>query len=195
MKRKLVIATLALGVIFSSVISVAAVSAFVREKSRSDFMRSLAYERARAEYALAQQAPEAAAPVEEPTRAPGGQPTAPRRGGRGVPPPTAAPGPDSPSTIPVDAPRYEDQFPEFDVELWRRSRDAVRLGQDLTVAPDDVVREAIVVFGNATIAGRVTGDLQGVLRHGANPEHSGHRRRFHHGGRRSQRAARRHGAP
>jgi hypothetical protein len=36
----------------------------------------------------------------------------------------------------------------------------VRLGQDLTVAPGDVVREATVVFGNATIAGRVTGDLR-----------------------------------
>ena len=39
MKRKLVIATLALGVVFSSVISVAAVSALVREKSRADFRR------------------------------------------------------------------------------------------------------------------------------------------------------------
>jgi uncharacterized RDD family membrane protein YckC len=159
MKKKLVIATVAMVLLFSSVISVVGLRAFVRDMSRADYIRSLAYERARAEYALGQQAPEAAAPVEEP-RAPGGQPTAPRRGGRGAPPPTAAPGPDRPSTIPVDAPQYEDRFPEFDVELWRRSRDAVRLGQDLTVAPGDVVRDAIVVFGNATIAGRVTGDLR-----------------------------------
>ena len=157
MKRRIVIATLVLLVIFSSVISVAAVGAFVREKSRSDFMRSLAYERARAEYALAQQAPEPA-PVEEPARAPGGQPTAPRRGGRGVPPPTAAPGPDNPN-IPINAPRYQDQFPDFDIELWQRSRDAMRLGQNLTVGPNDVVRDAIVIFGDARIAGRVTGNL------------------------------------
>ena len=71
MKRKLVIATLALGVVFSSVISVAAVTALVREKSRYDFRRSPAYERARAvvgsaEYAeaLAAQAQEPAAPPE-----------------------------------------------------------------------------------------------------------------------------------
>jgi uncharacterized RDD family membrane protein YckC len=158
MKRRIVIATLVLLVIFSSVISVAAVGAFVREKSRSDFMRSLAYERARAEYALAQQAQEPA-PIEEPARAPGAQPPAPRRGGRGVPPPTAPPGPESP-TIPIDAPRYQDQFPDgFDIEAWERSRDAVRLGQDLMVGPNDIVRDAFVVFGNATIAGRVTGDL------------------------------------
>ena len=154
MKRRIVIATLVLLVIFSSVISVAAVGAFVRERSRSDFMRSIAYERARAmvgsvEYAQAQA--REPAPVEEPT-----QPTAPRRGGRG---PAAPAAPEAP-TLPINTPRYEDQFPEgFDLEVWERSRDAVRLGLDLMVGPNDAVRDAIVVFGNATIAGRVTGDL------------------------------------
>ncbi len=158
MKKKLVIAVLALAVVFSSVISVAAVGALMREKSAFHLHRAQAYERARAEYALEQQAQEPA-PVEEPARAPGAQPPAPRRGGRGVPPPTAAPGPESP-TIPINAPRYQDQFPDgFDIEAWERSRDAVRLGQDLMVGPNDIVRDAFVVFGNATIAGRVTGDL------------------------------------
>ena len=46
MKRKLVIGALAVGVIFSSVISVAAVSAFVREKSRYEFRRTPQYARA-----------------------------------------------------------------------------------------------------------------------------------------------------
>ena len=147
MKRKIVIATLVLLVIFSSVISVAAVGAFVREKSRSDFRRSLAYERARAEYTLAEQVLQA--PSQDVAEAP--VPAQPRGRGRGAPPVEAPP-------LPIDAPRFEDQFPEFDEE-WRRSRGAFRLGQDLTLGPDDAVRNAVVIFGNATIAGRVTGDL------------------------------------
>ncbi len=150
MKRKVVIATLVLLVIFSSVISVAAVGAFVRDKSRSDFMRSLAYQRARAEYALAapvlQEPPAPPEPTERPV---------PRRSQRAPVPPVEAPAP-----LPIDAPRYQDQFPsEFDVELWERSRNAMRLGQNLTVGPTDVVRDAIVIFGDARIAGHVTGNL------------------------------------
>jgi len=152
MKRKLVIAAMAIGVIFSSVISVAAVSALVREKSRADFRRSLQYERAlrtpgSVEYALAAQAQEPPAP--EPAPAP-----APRPGRRGLPTPTVETPP-----IPIDAPRYEDQFPERDYELYGRSRNAMRLGQNMTVGPNDVVRDAVVIFGDARIAGHVTGNL------------------------------------
>lgn len=152
MKRKLVIATMAIGVIFSSVISVAAVSALVREKSRADFRRSLQYERAlrtpgSVEYALAAQAQEPPAP--EPAPAP-----APRPGRRGLPTPTVETPP-----IPIDAPRYEDQFPERDYELYGRSRNAMRLGQNMTIGPNDVVRDAVVIFGDARIAGHVTGNL------------------------------------
>jgi len=154
MKRKLVIATMAIGVIFSSVISVAAVSALVREKSRADFRRSLQYERAlrtpgSVEYALAAQAQEPPAPAPEPAPAP-----APRPGRRGLPTPTVETPP-----IPIDAPRYEDQFPERDYELYGRSRNAMRLGQNMTVGPNDVVRDAVVIFGDARIAGHVTGNL------------------------------------
>lgn len=154
MKRKLVIAALALGVIFSSVISVAAVSALVRERSRADFRRSLHYERAirtpgSVEYAIAVQAQEPPAPAPEPA-----QPPAPRSGRRGGPAPTVQTGP-----VVVDAPRYENQFPERDYELWTRSRNAMRLGQNMTVGPNDVVRDAIVIFGDARIAGHVTGNL------------------------------------
>ena len=154
MKRKLVIAAMAIGVIFSSVISVAAVSALVREKSRADFRRSLQYERAlrtpgSVEYVLAAQAQEPPAPAPEPAPAP-----APRPGRRGLPTPTVETPP-----IPIDAPRYEDQFPERDYELYGRSRNAMRLGQNMTVGPNDVVRDAVVIFGDARIAGHVTGNL------------------------------------
>jgi uncharacterized RDD family membrane protein YckC len=152
MKKKLVVATMALVVLFSSVISVAVVSALVREKSRADFRRSLAYERARrvvgsAEYVQALAEAAEAPQVQEPA-----EPTTPARGGRGAPP--------EPPTLSVDTPRFDDQFPtDDDIALWERSRDAMRLGQNLTVGPNDVVRDAIVIFGDATISGRVTGDL------------------------------------
>lgn len=142
MKKKLVIATLALLVVFSSVISVAVVGAFVHEKSRADFRRSLQYQRAlgavgSVEYMQAQaQEP---APVE---------PQPPR-------PDIVVQQP-----IPIDAPRFEDRFPsEFDLELYRRSRNTFRLGQDLNITAGDVVRDAAVVFGDVTVSGRVTGNL------------------------------------
>jgi uncharacterized RDD family membrane protein YckC len=152
MKRKVVIAALALGVVFSSVISVAAVGAFMREKSREDFRRARMWqERIRTQYVLAaEEAPQAAEAPQIPEPA---EPATPRRG-RGVPPPA------EPPTLSVDTPRYEDQFPtDQDIELWGRSRSAMRLGQNLTVGADDVVRDAVVIFGDATIAGRVTGDV------------------------------------
>ena len=180
MKRKLVIATLALGVVFSSVISVAAVSALVREKSRYDFRRSPAYERARhvvgsVEYgqaqeqlALAQQLAQAQEQQAPPEPA---APPAPRQGRRGQPAPSAP--------IPINAPqdttivttrdgqtvvltRRQAGEPfelEPNYELYERSRNAMRLGQNLTVSPNDVVRDAVVIFGDARIAGHVTGNL------------------------------------
>jgi uncharacterized RDD family membrane protein YckC len=153
MKRKLLIVTLGLVVFFSSVISVAGLRAFVREQSREDFRRARVWqERIRAQYVLAaQEAPRdaGAPPVQDPA-----EPATPRRG-RG-----AAEPPAEPPTLSINTPRYEDQFPtDQDIEVWGRSRDAMRLGQNLTVGPNDVVRDAIVVFGDATISGRVTGDL------------------------------------
>lgn len=150
MKRKLLIVTLGLIVLFSSVVSVAGLRAFVREKSREDFRRARVWqERIRAQYVLAAQEapPPAAAQVDA------ADPPAPRRG-RGAPPPA------EPPTLSINTPRYEDQFPtDEDIELWGRSRTAMRFGQNLTVGPDDVVRDAVVIFGDATVAGRVTGDL------------------------------------
>lgn len=188
MKRKLVIAALALGVVFSSVISVAAVSALVREKSRADFRRSLKYEFARtvagsAEYVQAQRrralAQQQFAQAQEQLPAPEpAVPPAPRQGRRGQPPPSAP--------IPIDAPQdttvvttrdgqtvlsrrqadqpFEISDParaafERNYELYERSRNAMRLGQNLTVSPNDVVRDAVVIFGDARIAGHVTGNL------------------------------------
>ena len=186
MKRKLVIAALAVGVIVSSVISVAAVSAFVHEKSRYDFERSPNYVRAlripgsvahaRAlrmpgtwEYAVAVQAqnpPPAGDPAE--------QPPVPRQGRRG------GPAQAEPPAIPINAPQDTtvvttadgrtvvlsrnqpgDPFAigERDYTLWERSRNATRLGQNLTIGPNDVVRDATVIFGDAQVAGHVTGNL------------------------------------
>jgi uncharacterized RDD family membrane protein YckC len=183
MKRKLVIATLALAVVFSSVISVAAVSALLQEKSRYNFERTPQYARAlrtpgsvaRAqalrrpgtpEYALAVQVQEQPAAPPEGPAAP-----APRQGRRGAPPPSAP--------IPINAPqdttvvttrdgqtvvlsRGQAGEPfelEPNYELYERSRNAMRLGQNLTVSPNDVVRDAVVIFGDARIAGHVTGNL------------------------------------
>ena len=149
MRRKLILATLALAVVFSSVISVAAVGAFMREKTAGGVQQALFYEHARLELARAArfQADQPQVPDEPADPAP--------RRGRG-----ATPAAGEPPTLPINTPRYEDQFPtDVDIERWERSRDAMRLGQNLTVGPDDVVRDAIVIFGDATISGRVTGDL------------------------------------
>ena len=146
MKKKLVMATLGLMLILSSVISVAGVRAFVRDQSRVEYRRAMALQYARAEFLRAQaaaEAPEAPQPVDPP---------APRRG-RGAPPPAEI------APIPIDAPRFEDQYPERDWELYARSRNTFRLGQNLTIGPNDIVRDAAVVFGDAYVSGRVTGNL------------------------------------
>jgi uncharacterized RDD family membrane protein YckC len=123
------------------------------------------------EYAMAVQAQVPPTPAEEPAD----QPNAPRQGRRGGPTPPA-----EPPTIPIDAPqdttvvttadgrtvvlsrRQTDQpfeIGERDYAAWERSRNAMRLGQNLTVGPNDTVRDAVVIFGDARIAGHVAGDL------------------------------------
>jgi uncharacterized RDD family membrane protein YckC len=140
MKRKLVVATIGLALIFTSVVSVATLRALA---VRHDHGQFLAWEQRRAEFARFAQAPETPANPETPQ-----SPVPPNR--RGVPAPP----------IPIDAPRFEDQFSdERYSELYWRSRDAFRLGQDLVIGPDDVTRDAAVVFGDATVSGRVTGNL------------------------------------
>jgi uncharacterized RDD family membrane protein YckC len=148
MKRKLIIATLALAVVFSSVISVAAVGAFMREKTAGDLRQAQLREHARLELARATRLQAAQAQAREPAEPP-------QQRGRGAAEPAA-----EPPTLPINTPRYEDSFPsDEDIELWGRSRSAMRLGQNLTVGADDVVRDAVVIFGDVTIAGRVTGDV------------------------------------
>jgi uncharacterized RDD family membrane protein YckC len=121
-------------------------------------MRSPAYDRARfivgsGEFALAQApAPAAAQPPADTPAA--DQPPTPRRQGRG----RGAQPPEAPPTLPIDTPGRS-EFDERYFEEWSRSRNAMRLGQSLTVGPNDIVRDAIVVFGDARIAGRVTGNL------------------------------------
>ena len=140
MKRKLVVATIGLALIFTSVVSVATLRALAVRHDHSQF---LAWEQRRAEFARFAQAPETPAAPETPQ-----SPVPPNR--RGVPAPP----------IPIDAPRFEDQFgDERYGELYWRSRNAFRLGQDLVIGPDDITRDAAVVFGDATVSGRVTGNL------------------------------------
>jgi uncharacterized RDD family membrane protein YckC len=45
----------------------------------------------------------------------------------------------------------------------RGSRGAVHIGQDLNIAAGDTVREAVVIFGNATIAGQVDNNVVVIL--------------------------------
>lgn len=68
--------------------------------------------------------------------------------------PNLPPAPELPEAPP---PVFDDVFDA------RGQREAVRIGQDLTIAEGDAVREAVVIFGNATIAGQVDGDLVVIL--------------------------------
>jgi uncharacterized RDD family membrane protein YckC len=62
----------------------------------------------------------------------------------------------------VQSPPPVSQFPD-DFGVFRSSRSAVRVGQDFTLTAGDTVRDAVVVFGNASIAGEVEGDLYVIL--------------------------------
>jgi uncharacterized RDD family membrane protein YckC len=54
--------------------------------------------------------------------------------------------------------------PPDDVDVFTRStRNAIRIGQDFRLASGDFVRDAVVIFGDARIAGEVDGNLVVVL--------------------------------
>jgi uncharacterized RDD family membrane protein YckC len=56
------------------------------------------------------------------------------------------------------------QEPPDDSDVFgRATRNAIRIGQDFRLADGDAVRDALVVFGNATVAGEVDGNLVVVL--------------------------------
>jgi uncharacterized RDD family membrane protein YckC len=80
-----------------------------------------------------------------------------------VPPqPPAAPpeiaAPQAPDLPP--APELPDAPPAIDdVFDARGEQGAVRIGQDLNLAAGDALREAVVIFGDATVAGQVDNDL------------------------------------
>lgn len=80
------------------------------------------------------------------------------------PAPSQAPGlPDLPQ--PPEVPDDLDTDVSFGigVEDGRRQREAVSVGQDFTLAAGEFVREAVVIFGNATIDGDVGGDVVVIL--------------------------------
>jgi len=163
MKRRLVVATLGLAVICSSVVGVATVRALVL-RTRADYMvdyrERFAFEQARQYARYAQEQPPFVERLPQRPEAIVGRPSQPQRPPGEADQPGEPGPPGAPGSIPIDAPRFEDQFPsEFDLELYRRSRNTFRLGQDLNITADDIVRDAAVVFGNATVSGRVTGNL------------------------------------
>ena len=140
--KRLVIATLLLLIPVSSVVTVAAVTSFTRERT---FERRL-HQRWIAQGVVAAQLLQAQTPA---------QPEPPRGRGRGGPPPAQEPEAQAPAD--VDAP--PPPFDVFDNDPGFYARNAFRLGQDLTVGQNDTVRDAAVVFGNATVAGHVVGNL------------------------------------
>jgi uncharacterized RDD family membrane protein YckC len=80
-------------------------------------------------------------------------------GAQAQPPAPAAAEPPPPivEQLPPPQPRADD------FGVFRSSRTAVRVGQDFTLAAGDAVRNAIVIFGNATIAGEVDDNVVVVL--------------------------------
>ena len=74
-----------------------------------------------------------------------------------VPAPAAPPPPPIVEQVPP-APTRPDDFGVF-----RSSRSALRIGQDFTLPAGDAVRNAVVIFGNATIAGEVDDDVLVIL--------------------------------
>jgi uncharacterized RDD family membrane protein YckC len=74
-----------------------------------------------------------------------------------TPTPAAAQAPAVPDTPPTP----QDPFDDFDV--FSNNRSAVRIGQDFTLGAGNAVRDAIVVLGDATVAGTVDGDLVVIL--------------------------------
>jgi uncharacterized RDD family membrane protein YckC len=81
------------------------------------------------------------------------------------PPAPSAPAPPATPEAPLPpAPDLPEAPPVFDdVFDARGQREAVRIGQDLNIAAGDAVRDALVVFGDATVAGQVDDDLVIIL--------------------------------
>jgi uncharacterized RDD family membrane protein YckC len=76
---------------------------------------------------------------------------------------TPPPAPEPPITAaPQELPVPEEPPDDFD-GFGRATRNAVRIGQDFNLADGDAVRDAVVILGDATIAGEVDGNLVVVL--------------------------------
>jgi len=173
--KRVVLALLLLLIPASSVVTVAAIADFARGRAyerqfrdgRWRLQRALAEERQLARLTPLQAQPQA-------PDAPAQPDAAPRRGRAQREAPQTPEPAEQPETTVVTTPdgrtvvlnRQQPDAPfevgppsDFDQDLYFRSRNAFRLGQDLTVGPDETVRDAAVVFGNATIAGHVTGNL------------------------------------
>jgi uncharacterized RDD family membrane protein YckC len=63
---------------------------------------------------------------------------------------------EQPADSPVIAKESDD---EDKGHVWHGSKDAVIVGNDFVLKEDEVAADVVVVFGNATIKGRVSGDL------------------------------------
>ena len=63
---------------------------------------------------------------------------------------------EQPADSPVKAKESDDEDKRHD---WHGSRDVVIVGNDMVLKEDEEAADAVVVFGNATIKGRVAGDL------------------------------------
>jgi uncharacterized RDD family membrane protein YckC len=75
---------------------------------------------------------------------------------------TGRPQPQPEPLPPLEAPSAQTPVEQPD-DSWRFRRPVLRILQDYTLRADDVVREVRVVFGDATIEGRVEGDVLVVL--------------------------------
>jgi uncharacterized RDD family membrane protein YckC len=76
---------------------------------------------------------------------------------------TPPPPPEAPITAAPQPPPVPDEPPDDFDGFGRATRNAIRIGQDLHLAEGDAVRDALVVFGDATVAGEVDGNLVVVL--------------------------------
>ena len=63
---------------------------------------------------------------------------------------------EQPADSPVTAKESDDEDRRH---VWHRSRDVVIVGNDFVLKEDEEAADVVVVFGNATIKGRVSGDL------------------------------------
>ena len=70
--------------------------------------------------------------------------------------------PAEPAPAPPVSPLPQEPPDDFDV-FGRATRNAIRIGQDFRLPAGDAVRDAVVVLGDATIAGEVDGNLVVVL--------------------------------